>query len=86
LAVSSVALDGGRPRTADATVMTDCELIVIERRDFIPFLRSQPDLMMQIVEILLLTPALDHRAGPGRELSRPAEPARQDAAAFGRRK
>jgi CRP/FNR family cyclic AMP-dependent transcriptional regulator len=25
---------------------------VIERRDFIPFLRSQPDLMMQIVEIL----------------------------------
>jgi CRP/FNR family transcriptional regulator, cyclic AMP receptor protein len=26
--------------------------VVIERRDFIPFLRSQPDLMMQIVEIL----------------------------------
>src|SRR6202047_4496337 len=24
--------------------------MVIERRDFIPFLRSQPDLMMQIVE------------------------------------
>ena len=32
--------------------MTDCELMVIERRDFIRFLRSQPDLMMQIVEIL----------------------------------
>ena len=47
-----IALLDGRPRTADATVMTDCELMVIERRDFIPFLRSQPDLMMQIVEIL----------------------------------
>jgi CRP/FNR family cyclic AMP-dependent transcriptional regulator len=44
-----IALLDGRPRTADATVMTDCELMVIERRDFIPFLRSQPDLMMQIV-------------------------------------
>ena len=47
-----IALLDGRPRTADATAMTDCELIVIERRDFIPFLRSQPDLIMQIVEIL----------------------------------
>ncbi|MFZ1090479.1 MAG: Crp/Fnr family transcriptional regulator, partial [Xanthobacteraceae bacterium] len=47
-----IALLDGRPRTADAMVMTDCELMVIERRDFIPFLRSQPDLMMQIVEIL----------------------------------
>src|ERR1700737_735921 len=47
-----IALLDGRPRTADATAMSDCELIVIERRDFIPFLRSQPDLIMQIVEIL----------------------------------
>ena len=47
-----IALLDGRPRTADATAMTDCELMVIERRDFIAFIRSQPDLMMQIVEIL----------------------------------
>ena len=47
-----IALLDGRPRTADATAMTDCELIVIERRDFIPFLRSEPDLIMQIVEVL----------------------------------
>jgi CRP-like cAMP-binding protein len=47
-----IALLDGQPRTADASAMTDCELIVIERRDFIPFLRSQPDLIMQIVEIL----------------------------------
>jgi CRP/FNR family cyclic AMP-dependent transcriptional regulator len=47
-----IALLDGHPRTADATAMTDCELMVIERRDFIPFLRSQPDLTMQIMEIL----------------------------------
>jgi CRP/FNR family cyclic AMP-dependent transcriptional regulator len=47
-----IALLDGRPRTADATAMTPCELIVIERRDFVPFLRRQPDLIMQIVEIL----------------------------------
>jgi CRP/FNR family transcriptional regulator, cyclic AMP receptor protein len=47
-----IALLDGHPRTADATAMTDCELMVIERRDFIPFLRSQPGLTIQIMEIL----------------------------------
>jgi CRP-like cAMP-binding protein len=47
-----IALLDGHPRTADATAMTDCDLMVIERRDFIPFLRSQPDLTMQIIETL----------------------------------
>ena len=35
-----IALLDGRPRTADATTMSNCELIVIERRDFVPFLRT----------------------------------------------
>src|ERR1700730_8944428 len=47
-----IALLDGHPRTADATAMTDCELMVIERRDFIPFLRSQPELAIEIMEIL----------------------------------
>jgi len=47
-----IALLDGRPRTADATAMTDCELMVIERRDFIPFVRSQPDLAIKIIETL----------------------------------
>src|SRR5262249_25037851 len=38
-----IALLDGRARTANATAMSDCELIVIERREFIPFLRSEPD-------------------------------------------
>jgi CRP/FNR family transcriptional regulator, cyclic AMP receptor protein len=47
-----IALLDGHPRTADATAMTDCELMVIERREFLPFLRSEPDLTTQIIEIL----------------------------------
>jgi CRP/FNR family cyclic AMP-dependent transcriptional regulator len=47
-----IALLDGRPRTADATAMADCELIVIERRDFVPFLSSQPDVMLKFIEIL----------------------------------
>ena len=47
-----IALLDGRPRTADATAMSDCELVVIERRDFVPFLSSQPDVMLKFIEIL----------------------------------
>jgi len=47
-----IALLDGRPRTADATAMSDCELIVIERRDFVPFLQSQPDVTIKLIEIL----------------------------------
>jgi CRP/FNR family cyclic AMP-dependent transcriptional regulator len=47
-----IALLDGRPRTADATAMSDCELIVIERRDFVPFLSSQPEVMLKFIEIL----------------------------------
>ena len=47
-----IALLDGQPRTADATAMTPCELIVIERRDFVPFLRDHPDVMLKLIEIL----------------------------------
>src|SRR6266581_9408867 len=47
-----IALLDGRPRTADATAMTDCELVVIERREFVTFLRSEPDVMLKLMEIL----------------------------------
>jgi CRP-like cAMP-binding protein len=47
-----IALLDGRPRTADATAMAPCELIVIERRDFVPFLSSHPDVMLKFIEIL----------------------------------
>jgi len=47
-----IALLDGRPRTADAAAFTDCSLIVIERRDFLPLLRSNPDVTLKLVEIL----------------------------------
>jgi len=47
-----IALLDGRPRTADAVAMSDCELMVIDRRDFIPFLRSEPDIALKLIELL----------------------------------
>ena len=47
-----IALLDGRARTANATAMSDCELVVIERREFIPFLRSEPDVTLKLMEIL----------------------------------
>ena len=47
-----VALLDGLARTADATANTNCEIFVIDRRDFIPFVRSQPALAMKLIELL----------------------------------
>jgi CRP/FNR family transcriptional regulator, cyclic AMP receptor protein len=47
-----IALLDGRPRTADAVAFTDCVLMVIERRDFLPLLREQPDIAVKLLEIL----------------------------------
>jgi CRP/FNR family cyclic AMP-dependent transcriptional regulator len=48
-----VALLDGYPRTADATaITTDCELFVIERRDFLPVMHEEPEIALKIIEIL----------------------------------
>src|ERR1700688_584167 len=47
-----VALLDGLSRTADVTANTNCELFIIDRRDFIPFVRSQPALAMKFIELL----------------------------------
>jgi CRP/FNR family cyclic AMP-dependent transcriptional regulator len=47
-----VALLDGLARTADATANTNCELFVVDRREFLPFLRSQPALAMKFIELL----------------------------------
>jgi CRP/FNR family cyclic AMP-dependent transcriptional regulator len=44
-------LDGG-PRTTDATAHSNCELVVLDRRDFLPFLRQQPSLSMKFINLL----------------------------------
>jgi CRP/FNR family cyclic AMP-dependent transcriptional regulator len=47
-----VAVLDGRERTADATANTNCEILVIDRREFLPFVRSQPVLAMKFIELL----------------------------------
>jgi CRP/FNR family transcriptional regulator, cyclic AMP receptor protein len=47
-----VALLDGQARTADATANTNCEIFVIDRREFLPFVRSQPELAMKFIELL----------------------------------
>src|ERR1700726_3276550 len=47
-----VAVLDGRARTADATANTNCEIFIIDRREFIPFVRSQPELAMKFIELL----------------------------------
>lgn len=44
-------LDGGE-RTADVTAVTDCKLMVIERRDFLPLVHSRPDIAQKLIEVL----------------------------------
>lgn len=47
-----IALLDGLSRTADAIANSNCELFVIDRREFIPFVRSQPALAMKFIELL----------------------------------
>jgi CRP/FNR family transcriptional regulator, cyclic AMP receptor protein len=47
-----IALLDGQPRSADAIAATDCELIVIERRDFLSFVDGEPKVAMKLIELL----------------------------------
>jgi CRP/FNR family transcriptional regulator, cyclic AMP receptor protein len=44
-------LDGGE-RSGDAVAMTDCELLVLNRRDFMPFLENHADICLILIRIL----------------------------------
>jgi CRP/FNR family transcriptional regulator, cyclic AMP receptor protein len=47
-----IALLDGRPRSANATALTNCELMVLERRDVLPFLERNPAACLKLMEIL----------------------------------
>ena len=47
-----MALLDGSERTGDATAITDCDLLVIDHRDFIPFLERRGDLCMILLRLL----------------------------------
>ncbi|MGB9366518.1 MAG: Crp/Fnr family transcriptional regulator [Xanthobacteraceae bacterium] len=47
-----IALLDGQPRTADAFAASDCELMQIDRRDFVPLVKENPDIALKLIEIL----------------------------------
>ncbi len=47
-----IALLDGHPRTADAIATTKCQLMMIDRRDFLPLVRSHPELAARIIDVL----------------------------------
>lgn len=44
-------LDGG-PRTADASAMTGCNLLTLDRRDFLSVLTAEPVIAVKLLEVL----------------------------------
>jgi CRP-like cAMP-binding protein len=50
--VGEIALLDGRPRSADVAAVTDCELMVINRRDFVPLIHDHPELAFRLIDIL----------------------------------
>jgi CRP-like cAMP-binding protein len=50
--LGEIALLDGRPRSADAVALSDCELIVVERRDFLALLHSEPKIGIKLIELL----------------------------------
>jgi CRP-like cAMP-binding protein len=47
-----IALLDGKPRSANATALTNCELMVLERRDVLPFLERNPAACMKLMALL----------------------------------
>jgi CRP/FNR family cyclic AMP-dependent transcriptional regulator len=50
--LGEIALLDGDPRSADAVALEDITFIVVERRDFMPFLRRHPPLMERLLTVL----------------------------------
>ncbi len=47
-----IALLDGRTRTADAIAMTDCELIAVDRRDFLALVQEDPKIALAMIGLL----------------------------------
>jgi len=47
-----IALLDGADRTADATAITDCDLLVLDHRDFVPFLERRADVCILLLKLL----------------------------------
>lgn len=52
--VGEIAMLDGRGRSATATTLTPCELLVIRRQDFMPFLEQTPKAAIDLLTVLAL--------------------------------
>lgn len=47
-----IALLDGKPRTADAVAIRACDLLIIDRREFLPFLERHPEMYERLLTVL----------------------------------
>ena len=47
-----IALLDGKPRSASASALTNCELMVLERRDMLQFLEHNPSACLNLMQLL----------------------------------
>lgn len=47
-----IAMLDGKARTADAIALSACELLVLDRRDVLPFLEKHPELCLRLMMVL----------------------------------
>jgi CRP-like cAMP-binding protein len=50
--VGEIALLDGEARSAAVTALTKCQLLVLERRDVLPFLRDNPEAALSLIALL----------------------------------
>jgi len=47
-----IAVLDGKPRSANATALTKCELLILEQRDIVPFLKRSPTACLNLMQLL----------------------------------
>jgi CRP/FNR family transcriptional regulator, cyclic AMP receptor protein len=47
-----IALLDGKPRSADATAIENTQLLIVDRRNFLPFLKQNDDLPLRLLSVL----------------------------------
>ena len=50
--IGEIALLDGKPRSLDVIAMADSLLLVVERREFLPFLLRHPELLLRLLQVL----------------------------------
>ena len=50
--LGEIALLDGKERSADATALTKCDLLVLERRDVVAFLEKRADICLKLLELM----------------------------------